>query len=149
MEEKQAAVISVADSMNYLLTEEALFETMQAARNSLEDGGIFIFDLKTEYFFKTKLDGFTFSDDLGDFSYVWKNYYDNEKHIHEYALRFRIKEKEGYRYERELHKQRTFTADEIKRAAKRAGYKKAAAFDAFTFNKPRKNSERIYLVCML
>ena len=71
--EKQDAIISICDSMNYLLTNDDLYRTMQSAFSNLKDNGVFIFDLKTEYFFRTKLDGKTFSEDRGDFSYVWKN----------------------------------------------------------------------------
>ena len=144
---KQAAAISVGDSMNYLLSTEDFTKALTAVHDNLNPGGVFIFDLKTEYFFKTSYDGMTFEDDLGDFSYVWKNYYDDEKRTHEYHLRFKVKDGDGVRFENELHRQRTYSASEIKEAAIKAGFKKAAAYDAFTLNKPRKCSERIYIVC--
>jgi SAM-dependent methyltransferase len=146
--EKQSAVISICDSMNYLLTEDDLTAALTCGKKCLEPGGIFIFDLKTEYFFKNSYDGITFADDLGDFSYVWQNRYDEEARIHEYRIRFRIKEEQGYRFEKELHRQRTFRAEEIKAATLKAGFRKAVAYDAFTLDKPRKNSERIYIVCL-
>ena len=145
--EKQAAVISICDSMNYLLSPDDLCRTMKAVKNNLDDDGVFIFDLKTEYFFQTELDGMTFRDDLGDFSYIWKNRYDGDNRIHKYGLIFRIREEQGFRYEKEVHRQRTFAAEEIKDAALKAGFRKAVAYDAFTFDKPKKNSERIYIIC--
>ena len=145
--EKHASAISLCDSMNYLLTVDDLARTMTAVRNNLEPGGIFVFDLKTEHFYMDKLDGYVFTDDLGDFSYTWKNYYDTEKCIHEYYLKFKIRDDSGYRYEKELHRQKAFSASEIKEAALRAGFKKAVAYDAFTLDKPKKNSDRIYIVC--
>ena len=46
----------------------------------------------------------------------------------------------------EVHKQRAYTASEIIEAAKLAGFERGAAYDAFTFEKPRKRSDRIYIV---
>ncbi|MBR6403105.1 MAG: class I SAM-dependent methyltransferase [Eubacterium sp.] len=147
LQEKQSAIISICDSMNYLLSTDDLYRTMKAAKDNLKDDGIFIFDLKTEYFFQTELDRITFRDDLGDFSYIWKNRYDGESRIHKYGLVFRIRGKDGIRYEKEVHRQRVFTAAEIKEAAIKAGFSKAVAYDAFTFDKPKIKSDRIYIVC--
>lgn len=146
LNDKQDAVVSLCDSMNYLLTEEDLFETMESARKALKEEGIFIFDLKTEFFFKEILGSRTFHEKRRHYSYVWKNYYDESSRIHEYRLNFKFKEGREWREHAELHRQHPFTADEIKRAALRAGFTGGAAYDAFTFDKPRKGSERIYIV---
>lgn len=139
---KQDVIISICDSMNYLLTDEDLYKTMHAVKNNLKQGGIFIFDLKTEYFYENELDDETFSEDMGEFSYLWRNQYSTVDHIHRYYLEFYV---DG-RVIREMHKQRAFSAMDIKNAALKAGFTSAAAYDAFTFNKPRKKSERIYIV---
>ena len=39
------AVVSVCDSLNYLLEEEELLETFRLVNNYLDPGGIFIFDM--------------------------------------------------------------------------------------------------------
>ena len=83
---------------------------------------------------------------MGDFSYIWNNRYDAEKHIHEYRLLFTHEENKEPVREKEVHRQRVFTASDIKEAAIRAGFTHAAAYDAFTYDKPRKCSERIYIV---
>ncbi|MDE7277049.1 MAG: class I SAM-dependent methyltransferase, partial [Lachnospiraceae bacterium] len=43
------AVISVCDSLNYLLTEEELLSTFLLVHNYLYPGGVFIFDFNTVY----------------------------------------------------------------------------------------------------
>ena len=146
VEDKQDAVVSICDSMNYLLTEEALYETMASVHHNLKENGVFIFDLKTEYFFRKELDGERFKENMGDFSYVWKNRYDENKHIHEYRLLFERIEFGKVVKETEVHRQRTFSAGDIKEAALNAGFRHGAAYDAFTFEKPKKRSERIYIV---
>ena len=144
--EKQDAIISVCDSVNYLLTNEDLYRTMKAARDNLKINGILAFDLKTEYFFISELDNRVFRENLGDFSYVWKNHYDMEEHIHTYYLEFKSKNKNIGGVQKEVHKQRAFFAGDIIDAARRAGFKKATVYDAFSFERPRINSERLYLV---
>ena len=159
--EKQDAMISVGDSMNYLLEVEDLSKAMKAARENLKDGGVFIFDLKTEYFFISAYDGRTFRGKADGIPYIWRNTYDREKHIHEYHLTFKEKQGgkkncgdtrescPGEKKQEEIverHYQRTFAAKEIIEAARAAGFAHGAAYDAFTFDKPRKTSERIYIV---
>ncbi|MBO6165832.1 MAG: class I SAM-dependent methyltransferase [Eubacterium sp.] len=148
--EKQDVIISVCDSMNYLLTTEDLYKTIAAARDNLKEGGIFIFDLKTEYFYKVILDGYTDKDDFGDFSYVWKNIYDYDTKIHKYYLKFRYTETDEIgrkvdKAEREVHRQRAFSAAEIREAAERAGFTHAAVYGGSCIEKPRLNSERIFI----
>ena len=55
--------------------------------------------------------------------------------------------KDGKSIGSEEHLQHVFTAAEIKAAAVAAGFDHAAAYEAFTFRKPLKDSERIYMIC--
>ena len=87
--EKQDVIVSVCDSMNYLLTNDDLYRTMKSVRDNLKNNGLFIFDLKTEHLFMTQLDGYAYRENRGDFSYVWTNRYDRENHIHTYYLKFK------------------------------------------------------------
>ena len=137
--EKQDAIISICDSVNYLTTVDDLSQTMKAARDNLKTGGVFIFDLKTEHFFIEELDRQVFTEDLGDVSCTWRNSYDRDARIHTYTLEFTNGEKE-------VHKQKVFGASDIKEAAQKAGFNCARVYDAFTFDKPRKGSDRIYVV---
>ena len=140
--DKQDAIISICDSMNYLLFVDDLYKTMSAVKSNLKPDGVFIFDLKTEYFFVNELDGEIFSEDMGDFAYIWRNQYSKVDHVHRYYLEFFVDGK----VIREMHKQRAFSAQDIKSAAVKAGFSNAHAYDAFTFEKPRKKSARIYIV---
>ena len=142
---KQDAIISVCDSMNYLLTEEDITKTFSSVKRNLKSGGVFIFDLKTDYFFGNILDGHTYRDRYDDFLCIWKNVYNRQNRIHEYHLRFKSRDRELNEY-REVHRQRAFSADEIIRSAKKAGFTRGRAYGAFTFDKPVKNSERWYII---
>ena len=141
--EKQDVIVSICDSVNYLLTEEDLYKTFVSVRKNLKEKGVFIFDLKTEYFYEQVLDGRVYKGKADGVSYIWNNLYDPEARIHKYHLIFKDKHKQ---IREELHRQHVFKAADIVSAARKAGFVKGAAYDAFTFDKPKKCSERIYIV---
>ena len=90
------AVVSVCDSMNYLTEEEDLLEVFRLVNNYLDPGGIFIFDLNTEYKYEEILGEATIAEDREDASFIWDNYYDPEEQINEYDLALFIPvEKDG------------------------------------------------------
>ena len=50
-----SAVVSICDSMNYITSEEDLIKVFQLVNNYLDPGGLFIFDMNTEYKYKNLL----------------------------------------------------------------------------------------------
>ena len=70
--------------MNYITDEEDLLEVFRLVNNYLDPGGIFIFDLNTEYKYKEILGDTTIAEDREDASFIWDNYYDPEEQINEY-----------------------------------------------------------------
>ena len=70
------AVVSICDSVNYLLEEEDLVDTFKLVNNYLDPGGLFIFDLNTEYKYRELLGDRTIAEDREDESFIWDNYYD-------------------------------------------------------------------------
>ena len=87
------AIVCVCDSMNYILEEEEVLGILtSAARNYLDYGGLFIFDLNTEYKYKEILGEQTIAENREESSFIWENYYDEDSHINEYNLTLFIKE---------------------------------------------------------
>lgn len=142
-----AAVVSICDSMNYILTYEDLVEVFKLVNNYLDPGGIFIFDLNTEYKYRELLADSTIAENRDEGSFIWDNFYDEEEHLNEYDLTLFIKEKEGlYRKYEEVHYQKAYSLDEIRRALKEAGLEFVECYDAFTREKPGEDSERVYVI---
>lgn len=142
-----AAVVSVCDSMNYLLEEEDLLEVFQRVNEYLEPGGVFLFDLNTIYKYETLLGETTISENRPEGSFIWENYYDAEEQINEYDLTLFIQEKENlYRKFEETHYQRGYSMEKIRTLLEEAGMEFVTAYDACTKNPPREDSERIYIV---
>ncbi len=141
------AVISICDCMNYILDREELTEVFRLVNNYLDPKGIFIFDLNTIYKYENILGDSTIAEDREDCSFIWDNYYDRESGINEYGLSLFIRQEEDlYRKYTENHYQRAYSMEEIKEAVKEAGLEFVKAYDAFTREPVKDNSERIYVI---
>ncbi|EEQ57555.1 class I SAM-dependent methyltransferase [Enterocloster sp. OA13] len=140
------AVISICDSMNYMMEYEELVEVFRLVNNYLDPKGVFIFDLNTEYKYREMLADNTFAEDREESSFIWNNFYDEEDKVNEYDLTLFVKEGELYRKFEETHYQRAYSLDEVRRAVSEAGMEFVAAYDACTRNPVQQDSERIYVI---
>lgn len=141
------AVISVCDSINYLLEERDLSETFERVCRYLNPNGIFIFDLNTIYKYEELLGETTICENREEGSFIWENYYDEKEQINEYDLTLFIKEKgDLYRKYEETHYQRGYSLQKIHTLIERAGLEFVTAYDACTKDAPKENSERIYVI---
>lgn len=142
-----AAVVSICDSMNYILTYEDMVQVFRLVNNYLDPGGIFIFDLNTEYKYREILADSTIAENREEGSFIWDNYYDEEERINEYDLTLFVKEKEDlYRKYEEVHYQRAYSLDEIRQALMEAGLIFGECYDAFTRDAAQEDSERVYII---
>lgn len=140
-------VISVCDSLNYLLTEEDLEQTFRLVNNYLYPGGIFIFDFNTVYKYEQVIGDTTIAENRDDCSFIWENYYDADEAVNEYDLTIFVREESGlYRKFEETHYQRGYTLQTMQRILEQAGMEFVTAVDADTHEGVRKESERIYVV---
>ena len=141
------AVVSVCDSMNYILEEADLREVFSRVHEYLEEDGVFIFDLNTVYKYRDLLGETTIAENREEGSFIWENYFDEESAINEYDLTLYIREDgESYRRFEEVHYQRAYDLETIGRLLADAGMELTAAYDAFTKEPARDDSERIYVV---
>ncbi len=115
-------VISVCDSLNYILEEEELLEVFRLVENYLYPGGLFLFDFNTVYKYEHVIGDATIAENREDCSFIWENYYDAEQGLNEYDLTVFVQE-EGDRFRRftETHVQRGFTVDKVLSLLERAG----------------------------
>lgn len=141
-------VVSICDSMNYILEEEELEEVFRLVHNYLDNEGIFLFDMNTVYKYETLLADNTFAEDREESSFIWENYYDEEEMINQYDLSLFIREDDGrYRKYEETHLQRAYERQQVEELLERAGFELLHVYDAFTKDAPAGDSERIYFVC--
>lgn len=165
------AVVSICDSVNYLLDYNDLVKTFKLVNNYLDPGGIFIFDINTPFKYETLLADYTIAENREEGSFIWENDYDKETRLNTYALTLFIpedrdnlkeqepkspekinvpgksyKKTEWYRKYEEIHVQKAFSLEEVYQAIEEAGMRLLACYDAFTRNPPDKKSERVYFI---
>lgn len=142
------AVVSVCDSLNYLLAEEDMVQTFKRVNNYLYPQGIFIFDFNTVYKYAEVIGDATIAENREDCSFIWENYYHEDERLNEYDLTVFVEEgQEGlFRRFTETHFQRGYTLSEMRAFVEKAGMEVALVLDADTHEPPRECSERIYVV---
>ena len=122
LSEQFDAAVCVCDGMNYLTCKEDLNDTLRCVSEHLTPGGIFIFDVKKEQYFKELSDS-TFSDEIDGCRYVWENYYDEETRDNVYSVTFFIRKIGSlYRKYEEQHLQHVFLREEVTEALEECGY---------------------------
>lgn len=141
------AMISIADSMNYITNTDDLTKVFKCAKKGLVDGGVFIFDLKTIHFFSDVLSDNTYAENRDTSAFIWDNSYDQETCNNLYDLAVFVQNEDGTfdRFE-ENHYQHGFEISEVIDAAAKAGLKVVNVYDAFTHNEPEEDSERLYYI---
>ena len=148
------AVVSVCDSLNYLLEEEDIRQTFARVNNYLYPRGIFVFDFNTVYKYAVVIGDATIAENREDCSFIWDNYYHEEEQINEYDLTVFVKEPADmeqadhalYRRFQETHYQRGYELEQMKDCLRRAGMVFVEAVDADTHEAVNDVSERIYVV---
>ena len=139
-----AAVISVCDSINYVTEEEDLLRVFSLVNNYLDPEGIFLFDFNTEHKYRDVVGERVIAEDREDVSFIWYNEYDGEEHLNYIDLSVFVQE-EGdlFRKFEEEHVQKGYTLEQIQSLLHRAGLVFLQAYDGYTMEPARADSERI------
>ncbi len=141
------AIVAVCDTMNYLTDVDDFITTLELCNNYLDPKGVFIFDLKTEHWYRDVLADHMQAVSEEDAAYIWENSYDEDTKINSYDLTIFEKGEDG-RFDRfsEYHEQRAYSLEEIRAMAEEAGMDFVAAYDGYTENEARPDSDRMLIV---
>lgn len=140
------AIVSVCDSVNYILEEDELTQVFKLVNNYLDPKGLFIFDFNTKYKYECVIGDTTIAENRENESFIWENYYDPEEDINEYDITFFVKEGELFRRFSETHLQRGYTVSTMKELIKKSGMEFVNAIDADTHGEVTSESERVYII---
>lgn len=140
-------VVSVCDCMNYITDKDDFLAVLKRVNNFLHPGGVFIFDINTEYKYEKVLADNTFAENRDEGSFIWENEYDNDKKLNIYDLTLFIRGGEG-RFDKffEQHLQRCYQRVEIEDMIEAAGLELVEILDTDTFEEPSPTSEKITFV---
>lgn len=141
------AVVSVCDSINYITDKEELKEVFRLVNNYLDPEGLFIFDFNTIYKYKNVIGETVIAEDRDDVSFIWFNEYDEESHLNDIDLKVFVQEEgDVYRKFQEEHIQRGYSLEEIKQLLEESGLVFLQAYDEYSNQEVRPDSERIVVV---
>lgn len=139
------AVVSLCDSINYIVEKDELAAVFCLVNNYLDPDGIFFFDFNTDYKYRTIGDA-VIAENRETCSFIWENYYEEESRVNEYEVTVFTEEADGrYRKFRESHYQRGYRLEEIKGLLAAAGMAFLEASDADTKGPVTETSGRIYV----
>ncbi len=141
------AFISMIDGVNYILNPNSLYKMFKKIKTCfLNEGGMVIFDISSEYKLKKIIGNNTFIHDTEKIFYSWENKFISRHRISDMYLNFFVKNGKGYERFCERHLQKAYAEKEIREILKKAGFKKITAYDGFSLNKANAKSERIVFV---
>ncbi|MBC2089287.1 class I SAM-dependent methyltransferase [Listeria welshimeri] len=140
-------VTCFCDSLNYLETEQALEETIQAVSTHLEPNGLFLFDVHSVFKIDQGFKDYTYADSDEEISTIWNSFPGEFPHSVEHELTFYILgENDTYNRVDELHKERTYPITTYENLLKKYNFTKIEVYADFGFEKPTNTSERIFFV---
>ncbi len=150
-----AAIVCTCDSLNYITKEEELLHIFTLVNNYLEAGGIFLFDMNTEYKYREILKDSVIAENRDDCSFIWENYFDKETNINEYQVTIfveaqeqEISQSKSKLYEKfsETHYQKAYSIDVIRRLLEEAGMEFIGVYEAFSEEPPKDTTERVCFI---
>ncbi|MGN0165070.1 MAG: class I SAM-dependent DNA methyltransferase [Lachnospiraceae bacterium] len=142
------AFVSVCDSINYIINEDDLLKVFHNVNNYLDKDGLFIFDLKTDYFYKTECGDRTFSQEREEGVLTWKNHYDEKNCINSYDVIIDVFDMEDDVYDEieEHHVQKAYDLNRIVELLDKSGLRFCAAYDAFSHEPVNEKTKRVYII---
>lgn len=141
------ACVSLFDSLNYIVAPARLAAAIQRVALHLAPGGVFIFDLNSEY---ALANGFFAQDNLGTnarLRYDWDSDYFPEQRLCRVTMKFWYREDNGLdRTFDEVHWQYAYREQEIREMLAAADFREIHTYQAYTLRPTHRTSDRIFYV---
>lgn len=135
------------DSLNYILDEEDVIECFEEAYKHNRIGGLFIFDVTTEYNLIKNFSGFTFSENFDGASYIWENKYSIESKICTSKVTIFQNINGHYAKYIEDHLQKVYSTAWITEQLRITGYDVIGEFRNMSQMPANPKCERVHFVC--
>ncbi len=136
-------IFSVHDTMNYLLRYDDIRKVFKCVKRIMHKDSIFMFDITTEHNIKINFEGQSTHYNVGGMDIEWSNEYDEKKKLVYSTLDFQ--KKDGYN-ESEMHIQRIYSVDEIKKLLEKENLEVVDIFSDYSFSSVKKDSVMINFV---
>ena len=145
--EKFDSATCLYDSLNYITDPQALRAAFVHIGNHLQKGGIFVFDMNSDYALTADLFTQANLDPRKALHYDWQAHHDAKTQITSVEMRFTRRESNGTISEFfETHRERAYKLEEVQEMLETTGWEIEKIFDAYTINLPHDASERWFFV---
>ena len=134
------------DAINHLIDFEDVIRCFKCVNDCMKDGGVFVFDVNTQYKHREVLNDNAFVYDEDDFFLAWDNEYEEDDIVKIYLDFFVFNGRNDDRFS-EVVTERAYSIESIKEALINTGFEFIGVYDELTDNPPCEDSERIYFVC--
>ena len=142
------AVVSSLDSLNHLTRYADFDRAVGRAALFLEPGGVMAFDVNTPYKHRQVLADNTFVYDTDEVYCVWQNTADGD--LTRMDLDLFVRQEDGAYIRMEDHfSERAYSREEIEASLIRHGMEITGVYDAWTFDPPKPDSERLVFVARM
>ncbi len=139
-------VVSLYDSLNYIIDPAGLQACFQGVAHTLRPGGLLIFDLNTTRALRIGLFTQTNAPTREPLMYRWKSHWDEKRKLCRVDMYFKWRGP-GEKVEfSEVHYERAYEEPEVREMLAAAGIETLHVYDAYSFRKPGVFSNRVFYV---
>jgi SAM-dependent methyltransferase len=140
------AVVCLFDSVNYILDEQEMLSAYRCASDSLVPGGLFIFDMNTEYGLAEGWGDPEFVKEEEGMVSIWRNEYDRAGKLARLALTLFVAQGDHYLRIDEVHLERAYSFRKVKRLLGQAGFADVNVYRHLTFKRLDSLAKRAMIV---
>lgn len=137
-------VVCCLDGVNYVTEPAALRETFVRVFKALNPGGLFIFDINSEFKLRG-LDGQIFLDEDEELFCLWRAEFDEETRICAYGMDIFQKQGRLWQRSREEHLEYAYRAEELCQWLQEAGFTGIECYGDRRLEAPVPEEQRIFL----
>ena len=146
LSEKADACICCLDSINHLNNIDDVLATFKNVYDSLNNNGLFVFDVNTVYKHNEILADNTFVFDEDDYYLVWDNEAVDDRTVR-ILLDMFILNGESYDRFSEEFEETAYSVEELSSLLNKVGFVDIKVYDELSYDEPKSDSERLYFVC--
>ncbi|MBQ9748382.1 MAG: methyltransferase domain-containing protein [Clostridia bacterium] len=141
------AAICSFDGYNYLTKASDVTSSFARVYESLNDGGLFIFDVSTPYKYENILSDNAYVYEYDDLFLSWQNYFNRKSGLCDFYLTFFLKNGAVWHRVDEYQRQRRYPLPRLRKMAEAAGFTVLETVSDLNFAPVDKTSERAFFLC--
>ncbi|MBS9337823.1 class I SAM-dependent methyltransferase [Fructobacillus parabroussonetiae] len=149
-EERYPAIVSFADTLNYLPSRDDFLAGIRQVYEHLEDGGTFLFDVITPKMVNVDYEDFYYNNDEDpEKIFMWTAFFGEEENSVDHDLKFFLYDEklDAFKIVREVHHEQTYPLAEYVAMLKEVGFTKIELGADFFKKEADENDSRWFIRC--